>query len=156
MTDVRSGRKHPVMSFAKRSPVEGAVRLSIATLKLAMLFAGCLGITSSMTGCDSLFVDCKAAGRVGNLTVHLSGALPASYSVIARAPGHEPMVFECSPARMCRDQAYFVLVAGLVEIEVVAKGLSVLREVRPEYRPFRPNGRRCPPVCQHAEVTVAI
>jgi len=39
------------------------------------------------------------------ITVNLSGSLPPSYTVIARVAGHEPKVFECTPARMCRDQA---------------------------------------------------
>jgi hypothetical protein len=132
------------------------VDMRLYNVKLGLLFAGCLGITSSMAGCDGLFVDCKTAGCVDNLIVHLYGALPPSYNVIARAPGHEPKVFECNPARMCRDQAFFELVASRVELEVVAEGVSVRKEVRPEYRPFRPNGPRCPPVCQHAEVSITI
>lgn len=116
-------------------------------------------VALALAGCAPREVQCTLIGCADGLAVDFTGAQPASYTLEARAAGHEPVTVDCSgdqAAFQCRPDGTFLpdFTPEEVTLRITWDGGEVERTVRPVYTETRPNGPDCPPVCRHGEVTI--
>jgi hypothetical protein len=115
--------------------------------------------TLALAGCTAQERMCTLIGCVDGLTVHFTGAQPASYTLEARAAGHEPVTVSCSSDQattQCRlDETFLAdFTPEEVTLHITWDGGEVERTVRPVYTESRPNGPDCPPVCRQGQVAI--
>lgn len=113
----------------------------------------------ALAGCAPREVQCTLIGCVDGLSVSFTGAQPASYTLEARAAGHEPVIVDCSSDQatfQCRPDGTFLadFTPEEVTLHITWDGGEVERTVRPVYTESRPNGPDCPPVCRSGQVTI--
>ena len=115
-------------------------------------FVGLLLITS----CNVLPTSCTLIGCTSGVNVTFSRQPAAPYRVEALVEGSAPVVFECSNASSCTGvgAVFLAVEAEEMTIRVTTPSGTVTQQVRPQYEPMYPNGRRCGPVCEQANVTI--
>jgi hypothetical protein len=111
-----------------------------------------------LAGCNSIALACTEIGCDDALRVRFSTAPAGPYRVEAWSEVRvEPQVFECTAGSTC-PLAYFPDFEGRnVTVRVTtAAGTKTQEFTGVEYEAVYPNGRRCGPACQQAEVTVQL
>lgn len=121
-------------------------------MALALLVSGVLG------GCDDATGPaCTEIGCLDGLRVVVEGSPGTEYQIEASAPDGTSRSGVCTirPAGTCEvgfdgfhpEEVTLVLTAGDQQFTVGAT---------PDYETLQPNGPDCPPVCEHAVVTVGL
>jgi hypothetical protein len=112
-----------------------------------------------LTSCEGIFPpgDCTLIGCTDGLGVRLAEAPQGPYTIEVQLPDGESRTFECRQAGQCPAVAFFPgITAEMVTLRLTTSAGTRTEAVRPTYTKQRPNGRRCPPECWQAEVTLRL
>lgn len=112
------------------------------------------GLTVLVGGCAPRA--CTEIGCVSGLSILLVNPPAGVYHLQVEVPGEPLRIVRCGDAEGgCASGTFFLeeTTPAQLTIRLVSAGKAIASQtVRPKYDTFRPNGRRCPPLCRTARV----
>ncbi len=137
------------------------------TRAIIFLVIGILLIAASVTAYILLFPPvCGAAGCTNGMLVVLSGNIPQTFIITLTTPDGDSRQVQCLGSQANGSQDIFCLTDQVIfnnftpeQVTVtidLEDGRQVIEQFEPEYVTVTPNGPKCPPECQFAEVQIAL